>query len=78
MTGAYAGILNGGSSVTPYGLIELRIQGEDTPLMDASGSGIGERVIREQAARQLTWMMSRAKASARPGTSLCLFSSRRA
>ena len=59
MTGAYAGILNGGSSVTPYGLIELRIQGDDTPLMDASGTGIGERVIREQAARQLTWMMSR-------------------
>ena len=59
MTGAYAGILNGGSSVTPYGLIELRIQGDDTPLMDATGSGIGERVIQERAARQLTWMMSR-------------------
>jgi len=59
MTGAYAGILNGGSSVTPYGLIELRIQGDDTALMDSSGSGIGERVIRESAARQLTWMMSK-------------------
>ncbi|WP_439154351.1 transglycosylase domain-containing protein [Yoonia sp.] len=59
MTGAYAGILNGGSSVTPYGLIELRIQGDDRPLMDASGAGIGERVIRQDAARQLTWMMSR-------------------
>ena len=56
MTGAYAGILNGGSSVIPYGLIELRLLGESEPLMGAGG-GIGERVIREEAARQLTWMM---------------------
>jgi 1A family penicillin-binding protein len=56
MTGAYAGILNGGSSVTPYGLVELRLQGQDEPLMDAVG-GIGERVIRESAARELIWMM---------------------
>lgn len=56
MTGAYAGILNGGSAVTPYGLIELRLQGDDEPLMGASG-GIGERVIQEDAARQLVWMM---------------------
>jgi penicillin-binding protein 1A len=56
MTGAYAGILNGGSSVTPYGLVELRLQGEDTPLM-GTGGGIGERVIQEMAARELTWMM---------------------
>ncbi|RYG91197.1 PBP1A family penicillin-binding protein [Loktanella sp. IMCC34160] len=56
MTGAYAGILNGGSSVTPYGLVELRLQGDDVPLM-GTGGGIGERVIREDAARQLTWMM---------------------
>lgn len=56
MTGAYAGILNGGSSVTPYGLVELRLQGDDVPLMGAAG-GIGERVIQEQAARSLTWMM---------------------
>ena len=57
MTGAYAGILNGGSSVTPYGLIELRLQGQSEPLMDADG-GIGERVIRESAARELIWMMN--------------------
>lgn len=56
MTGAYAGILNGGSSVTPYGLVELRLQGQNEALMDASG-GIGERVIRESAARELIWMM---------------------
>ena len=58
MTGAYAGILNGGSSVKPYGLIELALLGEDQPLMGAGG-GIGERVIREDAARQLIWMMEK-------------------
>ena len=57
MTGAYAGILNGGSSVKPYGLVDLRIKGDDTPLM-GQGGGIGERVISEQAARELTYMMS--------------------
>src|SRR6056297_3375986 len=58
MTGAYAGILNGGSSVTPYGLTELKLLGEDESLMDAAG-GIGERVIQEKAARELIYMMSR-------------------
>ena len=58
MTGAYAGILNGGSSVTPYGLLELKLKGDDTPLM-GTGGGIGERVISQDAAEKLTWMMSR-------------------
>ncbi len=58
MTGAFAGILNGGSSVTPYGLVELKLLGENEAVMGAGG-GIGERVIREEAARELTWMMSR-------------------
>lgn len=57
MTGAYAGILNGGSSVTPYGLVELTLLGEDTPLM-GTGGGIGERVIREDAAKELIFMMN--------------------
>ena len=57
MTGAYAGILNGGSSVEPFGLIELTLQGEREPLMSSVPSGIGERVIRQRAARELTWMM---------------------
>jgi penicillin-binding protein 1A len=57
MTGAYAGILNGGSSVTPYGLVELSLQGESEPLMGAGG-GIRERVIAEQAARGLTYMLA--------------------
>ncbi len=58
MTGAYAGILNGGSSVTPYGLIELTLLGDSEPLM-GSGGGIGERVIQEGAARQLVYMMEK-------------------
>jgi len=56
MTGAYAGILNGGSSVTPYGLVDLRLQGDDAPLM-GTGGGIRERVIGDQAAGELIWMM---------------------
>ncbi|AZQ68735.1 PBP1A family penicillin-binding protein [Silicimonas algicola] len=59
MTRAYAGILNGGSSVDPYGLIELRLKGEEKPLLVQEG-GIGERVIQEGAARQLTFMMHQA------------------
>ncbi len=59
MTRAYAGILNGGSSVDPYGLIELRLKGEEKPLLVQEG-GIGERVIQESAARQLTFMMNQA------------------
>ncbi len=58
MTGAYAGILNGGSAVKPYGLVELRLQAESEPLMGAFG-GLGDRVISEQAARYLTYMMSK-------------------
>ena len=56
MSGAYAGILNGGSSVTPYGLMELKLKGEEESLMGAGG-GIGERVISEKAAQYLTYMM---------------------
>ena len=58
MTGAFAGILNGGSSVTPYGLIDLRLRGDTEPLM-GSGGGIGERVIQESAAGQLIYMMEK-------------------
>ncbi|SEM69675.1 penicillin-binding protein 1A [Pseudorhodobacter antarcticus] len=56
MTGAYAGILNGGSSVRPYGLIDLRLQGDSAPLLGQDG-GIGERVITEESAQYLTYMM---------------------
>ncbi len=57
MTGAYAGILNGGSSVTPFGMNALRLKGETEPLIGAGG-GIGERVISEDAAFQLIYMMN--------------------
>ena len=57
MTGPYAGILNGGSSVTPYGLRELTLKGETDPLI-GQGGGICERVISETAAKELTWMMT--------------------
>jgi len=56
MTGAYAGILNGGSSVTPYGLVELQLKGDATPLMGQDG-GMGERVISPDADAQLVYMM---------------------
>jgi membrane peptidoglycan carboxypeptidase len=61
MTGAYAGILNGGSAVRPYGLTELRLLGESSPMFEQS-TGIRERVISDFAARQLTYMMSEAVA----------------
>ncbi|MBT8409382.1 MAG: transglycosylase domain-containing protein, partial [Alphaproteobacteria bacterium] len=57
MTGAYAGILNGGSSVMPYGLLDLRIKGDDVPIIGQEG-GMGERVITQAAAQQLVYMMS--------------------
>jgi penicillin-binding protein 1A len=56
MTGAYAGILNGGSAVTPYGLIDLRLLHDSDPVFHQE-SGIGERVVSEKAARLLTYMM---------------------
>ena len=56
MVGAYAGILNGGSSVTPYGLKELRLLDAEEAVIGADG-GIGERVIRESVARELIFMM---------------------
>lgn len=58
MTGAYAGILNGGSSVVPYGLVDLRLLGSTEPLFVAE-TGIGERVIQVSAAEQLIWMMQK-------------------
>ncbi|MDG2404904.1 MAG: transglycosylase domain-containing protein, partial [Paracoccaceae bacterium] len=56
MVGAYAGILNGGSSVKPYGLRELRLAASQEAVM-WGGGGIGERVIRTDVARELIFMM---------------------
>ncbi|MFZ1482287.1 MAG: PBP1A family penicillin-binding protein [Paracoccaceae bacterium] len=57
MTGAYAGILNGGSAVTPYGLVALKLKGEDEELF-GQGGGIGERVVSKTAAHALIYMMT--------------------
>ncbi|MBE3639311.1 transglycosylase domain-containing protein [Mangrovicoccus algicola] len=57
LTGAYAGILNGGQSVAPYGLTTLSVRGESAPVMEKEG-GIGERVISRDAAMQLVYMMN--------------------
>ncbi|MDP5305872.1 transglycosylase domain-containing protein [Paracoccus spongiarum] len=74
LTGAYAGIRNGGTSVAPYGLVELNIKGDEQPLMGQMG-GMGERVISQRAAGQLIYMMqqvidsgtgTRAKLGSRP------------
>ncbi len=62
MTGAYAGILNGGSAVRPFGLTELRLMGEDNPMFEQD-TGIRERVISEFSAQQLTYMMSQVTAA---------------
>lgn len=57
MTGAYAGLLNGGVLAVPYGLTELTIQGDDDPLLGKTG-GTGRRVINTKAAADLTYMMN--------------------
>lgn len=56
MTSAYAGIRNGGTAVRPYGLVELRIKGDDQPLIGQTG-GMGQRVISQKAAGELIGMM---------------------
>ena len=56
MTGAYAGILNGGVSARPYALKSLTMQGDQEPLLTHE-EGQGLRVINSEAANQLTYMM---------------------
>jgi membrane peptidoglycan carboxypeptidase len=57
MTGAYAGILNGGMSARPYGLREILLKADGSRLM-AGGAPQPVRVLDERAAGQLVWMMS--------------------
>ena len=57
MTGAYASILNGGSRARPYGMRELRLKADGTPLM-AGGPGAPVEVLDERTAGLLTWMMA--------------------
>ncbi|MBF9034786.1 glycosyl transferase [Rhodobacterales bacterium HKCCE2091] len=62
LTGAYAGILNQGTRIDPYGVEELRFAGDDTPLFQEEAVA-GEQVITPEAARQLVYMMSRVVAN---------------
>ncbi len=59
MTGAYAGILNGGRRVEPYGLIDIRLSNDDQPLITKSERS-GRRVMSERSARQLVYMLHQA------------------
>lgn len=58
MTGAYAGILNGGVAAKPYALTSLTMQGDAEPLLTHE-AGQGLRVINPSAASQLTYMMNK-------------------
>ncbi len=57
MTGAYAGILNGGVSVAPYAIRSVSLRGESTPLVDRAATP-GQRVISAQADGELVYMMN--------------------
>jgi 1A family penicillin-binding protein len=59
MTGAYAGILNGGYRATPYGMRELRLKADGTPLMAGGGDAAPMQVLDERTAGYMTWMMNR-------------------
>ncbi|MEM8792704.1 MAG: transglycosylase domain-containing protein [Pseudomonadota bacterium] len=57
MTGVYATIANRGERATPYGLIEMRLRGDDKPLL-VHGSTPAYQVISEKTAGQLALMMT--------------------
>ena len=57
LTGAYAGILNGGRRTLPYGWIDLGLRGDDDILMGADRTP-GFRVLSESADGYLIYMMS--------------------
>ena len=56
MTGAYAGILNGGVTAIPYGMRELQLKSDGSRLM--AGDGVAPvRVLDEKSAGELVWML---------------------
>ena len=57
MTAAYAGILNGGHRVRPYGMRDLRLRSDSAPLL-TGGPGPQVPVMNERAAGQMVWMMN--------------------
>lgn len=56
MTAVFATIANGGMRVTPYGVREIRLRGDATPI-DSRSNGPGEQVISERTAGLLTDML---------------------
>jgi len=58
MTSAYAGILGGGRSVQPFGVVDMRLKGNRETLIGRVDAG-GEKVFSEDTAQQLTYMMRR-------------------
>ncbi|MEO1551053.1 MAG: PBP1A family penicillin-binding protein [Pseudomonadota bacterium] len=56
LTGAYAGILNGGRRSTPYGMLELKLRGENLGLMGADRQD-AFRVMDQRAAGHMVYMM---------------------
>jgi 1A family penicillin-binding protein len=56
VTGAFAGFLNGGSKVTPYGLTQLRRKADGSVLMTAVPQR-PMRILDERPAGELVWML---------------------
>jgi hypothetical protein len=57
VTGAYAGILNGGVRARPYGMRELLLKADGSVLM-TGGASAPMQVLDERTAGYLTWMMA--------------------
>jgi len=59
MTAAYAAFANGGHLAIPTGIREITIRGDEAPVMTASQTANGAKVISENSAAKLTSMMRR-------------------
>ena len=59
ITGAYAGILNEGKKIRPYGITELKLKNSIEPLMKKNFE-IENRILSEGTTKQLIYMMHRA------------------
>ncbi len=57
MTGVYAGILSGGWGVIPYGIEEIRLQGDKDVLFSLKGKS-GQRAFSGRTSRQLVYMLN--------------------
>ena len=57
LTGAYAGILNGGRRSAPYGMSELRLKGDKSQVM-GSDRQAGFRVMNETAAGHMVYLLN--------------------